>query len=426
MNTSRVIVGLVLVAAALAIAIARVRVPGSAPLDHLASAPVPEAHASLPVERQVEEQNVAMADKTVPAFSWHSIESADYREYVRNLRAIGCPEQTLRDIVIAAVTKMFAPREQPLKAMLTNEQSFSSILQVYEQRAKELEVRKQLRAVQLEKNALLQELVGVQLPVDILRAVNSRSYEAFEAAFNALPQGPREVVRAIQEKYWQDSDALSGKYRGTNVNSNWRTPEYLAEYTKLNQQRRAALAQAMTPTQMEDYEMRITDTGIDMRSQFAQMSVSEEEFRKIFRARREAESPYGGGNLTTGGIEYDAAGNPIDGGQQRRAKLQDEIKAALGEERYAQYQKSSDYSYQTLSRLGERYGLAPDAIDEAYALQKQMNAARQTAMVADSAEARSARLRKLGEEFEKKMAQVLGERASKALRRNYGDFGVLR
>jgi hypothetical protein len=35
--------------------------------------------------------------------SWRDIESEDYLAYIRNLRAIGCPEATVRDIIVADV-----------------------------------------------------------------------------------------------------------------------------------------------------------------------------------------------------------------------------------------------------------------------------------------------------------------------------------
>src|SRR6267143_1034937 len=30
---------------------------------------------------------------------WRAVESPDYRQYLANLRAIGCPEETIRDII---------------------------------------------------------------------------------------------------------------------------------------------------------------------------------------------------------------------------------------------------------------------------------------------------------------------------------------
>src|SRR6516225_1861322 len=41
-------------------------------------------------------------------FSWREVESADYPTYIANLRDIGCPEQTIRDIIIADVNAMYS------------------------------------------------------------------------------------------------------------------------------------------------------------------------------------------------------------------------------------------------------------------------------------------------------------------------------
>src|SRR5256885_2547460 len=43
-------------------------------------------------------------------FSWRSVESDDYPTYVANLREIGCPEQTIRDIIIADVNSLYSRR----------------------------------------------------------------------------------------------------------------------------------------------------------------------------------------------------------------------------------------------------------------------------------------------------------------------------
>src|ERR1051325_4653969 len=45
-------------------------------------------------------------------FHWAQLESEDYRDYVTRLRSIGCPEQTIRDIVIADVDKLLPPKMQ--------------------------------------------------------------------------------------------------------------------------------------------------------------------------------------------------------------------------------------------------------------------------------------------------------------------------
>lgn len=41
---------------------------------------------------------------------WRTIESADYITYIANLRKAGCPEETIRDIIIADVNKLYATK----------------------------------------------------------------------------------------------------------------------------------------------------------------------------------------------------------------------------------------------------------------------------------------------------------------------------
>jgi hypothetical protein len=50
-------------------------------------------------------------------FRWAQLESSDYRTYVRNLRSIQCPEQTIRDIIMADVDcNVYAARREKLKS----------------------------------------------------------------------------------------------------------------------------------------------------------------------------------------------------------------------------------------------------------------------------------------------------------------------
>src|SRR5690349_3100498 len=44
-------------------------------------------------------------------FAWQEVESDDYPTYIANLRNIGCPEQTIRDIIIADVNALYARKQ---------------------------------------------------------------------------------------------------------------------------------------------------------------------------------------------------------------------------------------------------------------------------------------------------------------------------
>jgi hypothetical protein len=65
-------------------------------------------------------QSVSAAAQPQPEkkFQWKQLESADYRAYIANLKAVGCPQQTIRDIIMADVDNLYAPRRQQLAAQV--------------------------------------------------------------------------------------------------------------------------------------------------------------------------------------------------------------------------------------------------------------------------------------------------------------------
>src|SRR6266404_7491684 len=88
-------------------------------------------------------------------FSWQQLESPDYQTYVANLRDIGCPEQTIRDIIIADVNAMYTRRRAT--EILTPEQEWwltepdTNLVQVATEKA---------RAMDEERRGLLARLLG--------------------------------------------------------------------------------------------------------------------------------------------------------------------------------------------------------------------------------------------------------------------------
>lgn len=67
----------------------------------------PERAVTVPPARLPTKPNTAK-------LTWRSLESTDYRTYVANLRAIACPEQTIRDIITADVHALYARKREEL------------------------------------------------------------------------------------------------------------------------------------------------------------------------------------------------------------------------------------------------------------------------------------------------------------------------
>ena len=376
---------------------------------------------SVKVRREVARQENVAGAASVPKFHWTEVESADYKEYISRLRGVQCPEETIRDIIVADINKLYAPREAPFKLMVEAPEDSSGDWHADRPRRQaNFDRRKQLHAIQREKNALLKELLGIELPLEPLRGRDSRSYELFEAAFKALPAHKRDAVREIQENYWQMSDALKDKY------DHKRTPEYLEEYRRINADRKAKLDQVLTPDELEDYDMRHSNVALNLQSSLEGFNPTEDEFKAIYRIRKGIEEPYGG--LIGTPTPVDAQGDPIatvqESSADRRQRMNEQIKEALGPERTRQYELSQDGTYRNLARLGQRYELSSDAVMQSYDLQTSYRTQQRELMNNRSLsnEERNAALKQLRENHYNQFSGLVGERAAKAFQRSRGEY----
>jgi len=90
-----------------------------------------------------------------------------------------------------------------------------------------------------------------------------------------------------------------------------------------------------------------------------------------------------------------------------------ELEAALGRERFADFQRSNDLDYQLLYRLGNRFGLSSEQIEEAYTLRAnflkdaQQMQAQTGKFMAEILETSSV----LSERWETKFRETMGDRA---------------
>jgi len=54
--------------------------------------------------------NTASAAEPAQDINWGRVETKYYRQYVDHLRSLGCPDQTIRGIIIADITELFRSR----------------------------------------------------------------------------------------------------------------------------------------------------------------------------------------------------------------------------------------------------------------------------------------------------------------------------
>src|ERR1051326_8706101 len=150
------------------------------PADKTAQGPAQNSKTNFVVRRQ--------------GFSWHQIESPDYPTYIVNLRDIGCPEQTIRDIIIADVNSLYSLKRAT--NLVTSEQEWWKSEPDPKVAA---EASQKSRALEEERKALLGRLLGTNWEAGDVVSLPRPSRPGIILDGPMLGTLPAETKLAIQE-----------------------------------------------------------------------------------------------------------------------------------------------------------------------------------------------------------------------------------
>ncbi len=278
-------------------------------------------------------------------FVWSDVESEDYPTYIANLRLIGCPESTIRDIIVAEVTQMFA-RRRTSEVVTASQQWWRS----EPDPAVAWAAVARIRELEDERRALLSQLLGpewesMDYPLPSLETLVPLD----GAILGALPAETKRAVQRIERAALQrQSEYLASREAAGEQ------PDP-AELARLRAEARGALAAVLPPEALEEYLLRYSQEATDLRRRLAGIETSPEEFRALFRAI----DPLGQelGTLSgAGGVDS----------LQRRSDLEQEreraLRQVLGEERYEEYRLVRNPLYQQARGVAAAAGVPDDRI----------------------------------------------------------------
>src|SRR5437879_5953234 len=211
-------------------------------------------------------------------FSWREVESDDYPTYVANLRDIGCPEQTIRDIIIADVNALYT-RRRALEIGTPEQQWWraepdSNVVQVATEKARLLED---------ERRALLGRLLGTNWEAGDLANLPRPSRPGIVLDGPVLGVLPAETKQALEQISIRSQDRLQAYLEAQRRDGKNPDP---AEVARIRQQTRAELQGVLAPPELEEYLLRYSENAADLRAEMGQLkyfNASPEEFRAIFR-----------------------------------------------------------------------------------------------------------------------------------------------
>lgn len=335
---------------------------------------------------------------TVTSLDWRTVESADYKKYIANLRSIGCPEETIRDIITADVNKLFESRRRELSTS-TNQFQFWKAGNVFGDMMNP-ERMEQMQELSKEKRALLKELLGVapDEKIDMFAGMNP-----FEAMLDFLPSTKQNQV---MELYMKFQSKIAKTFGGGAPDA-----EDMKAMQKVQREMETEMAALLTPQEYEDYQLRMSQTAMMMRMQLASFEPNEQEFRDIFKLKKPFDDEYSSmfGRPATDKTEREKR-------SAAETEMKNQLKTLLGDARYAEYERAQDYNYQTLYRITEKNGLPKESAVKVYDMKKmaedQANKVRQDKSL--TPEQRTAALTGIRTETETSIQSVLGEKGFKS------------
>jgi LysM repeat protein len=286
-------------------------------------------------------------------FSWDEVESPDYPTYIANLREIGCPEQTIRDIIIADVNALYARRLAT--ELVTPDQQWwrsepdSNVVRI---------AAEKLRAMDDERVALLTRLLGTNWESGDLVSLPRPSRPGVALDGPVLGVLPADVKQTVEDISARSHDRLQAyletqRQQGKNADS--------AELARFRQQTRNELAAVLTPPQLEEYLLRYSQNASDLRTQLGQLkyfNATPDEFRAIFRATDGLEEQL---QLLSGSIDP----NSVSQRQALQRQIDNATKLALGSDRYEQYTLLHDPAYRNAVATAQQAG-TPEAASTIY------------------------------------------------------------
>ncbi len=367
----------------------------------------PEAQpVKFPVAKQ-DSKSVAPSGVTKPAslFDWRMVESPDYRTYIANLRAIGCPEETIQDIIKADVNKLFDSRRREARG--TNKFEFWKTGNPMAMFMNSETVRQQQELSQ-EKRSLLKELLGqdVTEKPDLAAMVNP-----FETILDFLPASKQSRLFELEQKY--------AARLMENVKDGVPDQE---EIMKVQKDKEAELASLLSPEEKQQYDLRMSQTAMMMRMQLDGFDPSKKEFEEIFKVRKAFDDEY---STMFGGM------NDPETTKKRQAAetaMNDQIKEILGDDRFTEYLRNLDPIYKGIAHVVDKQGLPKDTAERVYDMRRTVEEQVQrlngdTTIPADE---RQQALQQIRQETEKALTDTLGQDGLESYRKQPTAFWLNR
>jgi hypothetical protein len=354
---------------------------------------------SMPVTIVVTNAPPASAVTSNAPMDWTVIESEDYHRYVANLRAVGCPEHTVRDIIVADIDNLYLSKKRasPLATPIWQNRDRRRIDSVA-RKAKE-------SVLETEKRALVREVLGYEW--------ENRADELWEGDFGLakflgfLPDAKSLQLIAMVERYTDQAKNI--KETANNI----LIAEDRVQLRRLYDGLANEVSQLLTPAEREELELRtqamnFLSEGDGIR--WEGVAVNAALLKEFVRLSKRYWNIWEDNFL---GIRPPSATEQT----RRRAEFESQVQKLFGPVHYAEYRRAQDPEFRETSAFIEEQGLPFSSAISIYAIRHaaEEQAGKLKADESISAEERTAALTALKSSSVGKISGALGQTSQEYL-----------
>lgn len=274
---------------------------------------------------------------------WELLHSDDPATYVARLRAAGFPASLIRALVTAEISARFEERFRAIQEPDPNTPFWKMRPNYYMMGDARMAEYGQL---QRERANLLRDVFKDDFfASDDVTAAQRRQY-------GALSRSKIDALQRIEDDYNEMIAAVRASTNGIFL------PEDREKLALLAREKRADLATVLAPGELADYEMRTSPITNFLRTRLGEFDPSEAEFRALFQAQQAINDKFQG---RFDSVAYEAR-------NELQNAYYDQLHAALGDKRYADYLRETSGEFAQLKRIVQLQSLTPDTALVAYNL----------------------------------------------------------
>ena len=176
-----------------------------------------------------------------------------------------------------------------------------------------------------------------------------------DSRYSFLPESKQILAAQIDQSYAERTMEL--RREAPNV----RLPADAEKMKQLSATRERELAAVLTPAELEMLEMRSSQSSATIRQRFAEAIESEDEFRKVFLIQKAFDEKF----PIEDAIYSSRQQELMRQRNEAERKLMDDIRDAVGEERFVLYRRAMDQDFQSFRAIARRLALPDTAVEGA-------------------------------------------------------------